>query len=66
MLEALHLSFVLPALIVLWEDVSCRCYVIVLSVAALHAEDVAPEVVLATQVPGARKMINLLVLIYSF
>lgn len=46
-LEALHLPFIEPALIIFGKYICGRCYVIVLTVSSLHTEDISPEIILS-------------------
>ena len=46
-LEALHLPFIEPALIIFGKYICGGRYVIVLTMSSLHSEDISPKVVLA-------------------
>ncbi len=64
MFEALHLALIEPALVILWEYISGRSNVVILSVRALHAEHIPPQVVFSAKMPSTREMIDFLILVY--
>ena len=63
---AFHLSFVLPALVVFREYVRWWGDVILSAMAPTHLEDISPKVVFPPELPAAREMIDLLILIDVF
>lgn len=60
---ALHFPLILPPLVILWEYISGRRYIILLPMRSLHFEDIPPQIVLTSQMPSPREVIDLLVLI---
>jgi len=65
-LEAFHLSVIEPSLIVLWEDVSLRCYVVILTMLPLHFENIPPQIIFTSQMPSAWKVIDFLIRVNVF
>jgi hypothetical protein len=63
MFKPFHFSIVKPSLIVLREYVCRWSNIILLAMSSFHLENIPPQVVLSSQMPSPRKMIDLLILI---
>ena len=62
----LHLSFINPSLVIFWEYICGRRYIIISSMASSHFEDIPPQIVFSAQLPTTGEMIDFLVLINIF